>query len=106
MQHGQPAFHRSVSQPVDMDLSGLASFPAVSGWKPAAAAAGENSSANPSAMWRPANAAVAAGQQHCCRRFISILHFPFLVNIASIVYGVVQNKLDYSTFQPSLRKFA
>ena len=27
VQHGQPSFHRSVSQPVDMDLTGLASFP-------------------------------------------------------------------------------
>jgi len=57
----QPAFHRSVSQPVDMDLSGLASIAGLSAWKAAAAADSSNA-----AMWRTPNVA-SAGCQNCCR---------------------------------------
>ena len=48
----QPSFHRSVSQPVDMDLSGLASLSGVAGWK----GAGDSAGAHSSAMWRNPNA--------------------------------------------------
>ena len=58
VQHGQHTFHRSVSQPVDMDLTGLSSFPAVSGWK----AAADGSAGTQSAMWRGANVPASAGQ--------------------------------------------
>lgn len=57
VQHGQPAFHRSVSQPVDMDLTGLSSFPGGAGWK-----AGEGSAGNASAVWGASNVAPSTGQ--------------------------------------------
>jgi len=72
VQHGQPSFHRSVSQPVDMDLSGLASFPGVPGWK----GASDSSTSNPSAMWRTPNVA-SAGWQNYCHWFTNILCLSF-----------------------------
>jgi len=64
VQHGQPAFHRSVSQPVDMDLTGLGSFPGGPGWKASDGAAGSGGSA----MW---NVAPSTGEStlNCCYSF-------------------------------------
>jgi len=58
VQHGQPAFHRSVSQPVDMDLTGVAAFAGVAGWKGSA----DGTGANPSAMWRTSNVVPSTGR--------------------------------------------
>jgi len=67
-----------VSQPVDMDLTGLSAFPGGAGWK-----AGEGGGGNASAMWGASNVAPSTGD---CFRLIRLLFEALQTFNGSLLY--------------------